>query len=53
MWKELRYQRNDRPASVKAGMAMVILCYVSFLLYLVIILGSVPLREDHPLKGAE
>ena len=53
MWKGLRYQRSDGPASVKAGIAIGILCYVSSLLFLVTLLGSVPVREDHPLKGAE
>ena len=53
MWKGLRYQRSDGPASVKVAIAIGILCYVISLPFLVMLPGSVPLREDHPLKEAE
>ena len=53
MLKGSRCQRSDRSAPVKVSLATGILGYVSFLLFLVMLLGPVPLGEGQPLKGAE
>lgn len=53
MWKGLRYQRSDGPASVTVGMVTGNLSYLSFLLSLVMTLGSVLLAEGGPLRGEE